>query len=87
MVSDLGLHNDRAIVYCDSLSVIYLAKDQVHHDRTNHIDVQYHFLRSEKRIVVKKVGTADKPDDMFTKPVLVCNFKHYLDSLTVDNHI
>ena len=69
LVSDLGLHHDQATVYCDSLSAICLAKDQVHHERTKHIDVRYHFLRSEKRIKVKKVGTADNPADMFTKLV------------------
>ncbi|CAL1376249.1 unnamed protein product [Linum trigynum] len=36
---------------------------------TKHINVRYHFLRIEKRIKVKKVGTADNPADMFTKPV------------------
>ena len=74
LVSDLGLHHDQATVYCDSLSAICLAKDQVHHERTKHIDVRYHFLRSEKRIKVKKVGTADNPADMFTKPVPQSNF-------------
>ena len=59
LVSDLGLHHDQVTVYCDSLSAICLAKDQVHHERTKHIDVRYHFLRSEKRIKVSKVGTAD----------------------------
>ena len=69
------------------LFLLVLAKDQVHHDRTKHIDVRYHFLRSEKRIVVKKVGTADNPADMFTKPVPVRKFKHCLDLLNVDSHI
>ena len=80
--SDLGLHYDRVTAY-----FICLAKDQVHHDRTKHIDVRYHFLRSKKRIVVKKVGTADNPTGMFTKPVPVCKFKHCLDLLNVDSHI
>ncbi|OAE22245.1 hypothetical protein AXG93_412s1350 [Marchantia polymorpha subsp. ruderalis] len=53
MVNDLGLHQDQAIVHCDSLSAICLTKDQVHHERTKHIDVRYHFLRSESRIKVK----------------------------------
>ncbi|KAJ4718340.1 Retrovirus-related Pol polyprotein from transposon TNT 1-94 [Melia azedarach] len=83
LVSDLGLHHDQAIVYCDSLSAICLAKDQVHHERTKHIDVRYHFLRSEKRIKVNKVGTADNPADMFTKPVLHSKFQHCLDLLNV----
>ncbi|XP_047339102.1 stemmadenine O-acetyltransferase-like [Impatiens glandulifera] len=50
LVIELGLHHDQASVYCDSLSAIFLTKDQVHHERTKHIDVRYHFLRSEKRI-------------------------------------
>ncbi|KAJ4715440.1 Retrovirus-related Pol polyprotein from transposon TNT 1-94 [Melia azedarach] len=83
LVSDLGLHHDQAIVYCDSLSAICLAKDQVHHERIKHIDVRYHFLRSEKRIKVNKVGTADNPADMFTKPVPHSKFQHCLDLLNV----
>jgi hypothetical protein len=83
LVSDLGLHHDQATVYCDSLSAICLAKDQVHHERTKHIDVRYHFLRSERRIRVKKVGTADNPADMFTKPVPHSKFQHCLDLLNI----
>ncbi|CAL1356411.1 unnamed protein product [Linum trigynum] len=83
LVGDLGLHHDQAVVYCDSLSAICLAKDQVHHERTKHIDVRYHFLRTEKRIKVKKVGTADNPADMFTKPVPHGRFQHCLDLLNV----
>ena len=83
LVSDLGLCHDQAIVYCDSLSAICLAKDQVHHERTKHIDVRYHFLRNEKRIKVNKVGTADNPADMFTKSVPHSKFQHCLDLLNV----
>lgn len=83
LVSDLGLHHDQATVYCDSLSAICLAKDQVHHERTKHIDVRYHFLRSETRIKVKKVGTADNPADMFTKPVPQSKFQYCLNLLNV----
>ncbi|XP_047334054.1 secreted RxLR effector protein 161-like [Impatiens glandulifera] len=81
LVSNLGLHHDQALVYCDSLSAICLTKDQVHHERTKHIDVRYHFLRSEKRIKVNKVDTADNPADMFTKPVLQSKFQHCLKLL------
>jgi transposase InsO family protein len=83
LINDLGVHQDQAIVYCDSLSAICLAKDQVHHERTKHIDIRYHFLRSEKRIRVKKVGTADNPADMFTKPVPQSKFQHCLDLLNI----
>ena len=84
-VNDLGLHQDQAVVYCDSLSAICLTKDQVHHERTKHIDVRYHFLRNESRIKVKKVGTTDNPSNMFTKPVPQSKFQHCLELLNVMN--
>lgn len=83
LIGDLGLHHDQAIVYCDSLSAICLAKDQVHHERSKHIDVRYHFLRNEKRIKVMKVGITDNPADMFTKLVPHSKFQHCLDLLNV----
>jgi hypothetical protein len=30
---------------CDSHSAIFLAKNLVYHSKTNHIDVQYHYVR------------------------------------------
>ncbi|KAL0711525.1 hypothetical protein Bca4012_018503 [Brassica carinata] len=62
LVSDLGFHHDHAIVY-------YLANNQVHHERTKHIDIRYHFLRDGTRIQVKKVETDDNPVNLFTRPV------------------
>ncbi|OAE24922.1 hypothetical protein AXG93_2931s1660 [Marchantia polymorpha subsp. ruderalis] len=37
LVNDLGLHQDQALLYCDSLSAICLTKYQVHHEKTKHI--------------------------------------------------
>ena len=82
-VSDLGLHHDQAIVYCKCLNAICLAMDQVYHERTKHIYVRYHFLRSEKRIKVNKVGTADNRADMLTKMVPHSKFQHCLNLLYV----
>lgn len=85
LLNDLGFHQDQAVIYCDSMSAICLAKDQVHHDRTKHIDVRYHFIRSERRIKVLKVKTEENPADMLTKPVTVAKFRHCLDLLNVDS--
>lgn len=85
LLGDLDLHQDQATIFCDSMSAICLAKDQVHHDRTKHIDVRYHFIRSETRIKVKKVGTEDNPADMFTKSVPRSKFQHCLDLLNIDS--
>jgi len=45
LINDLEINQEYANIYCDSLSAICLAKDQVHHDRTKHIDVRYHFIQ------------------------------------------
>ncbi|GKF30397.1 hypothetical protein Tco_0100195, partial [Tanacetum coccineum] len=57
LIEDLGFPQDKAIVFCDSMSAICLAKYQVYHDRTRHIDVRYHFIYTERRIKVKKIDT------------------------------
>ncbi|GJY08330.1 retrovirus-related pol polyprotein from transposon TNT 1-94 [Tanacetum coccineum] len=85
LIEDLGFPQDQATVFCDSMSAICLAKDQVYHDRTKHIDVRYHFIRTERRIKVKKIGTQDNPVDVFTKPVALSKFRHCLDLLDIDN--
>nr|GEU39227.1 putative polyprotein [Tanacetum cinerariifolium] len=82
LIEDLGFPQD---VLCDSMSAICLAKDQIYHDRTKHIDVRYHFIRTERRIKVKKIGTKDNPADVFTKPVPLSKFRHCLDLLNMDN--
>lgn len=84
LISDLGFPQDKAIIFCDSLSAICLAKDQVHHERTKHIDVRYHFIRTEKGIAVRKINTKDNPADMLTKPIPRSKFMHCLDLLNVD---
>lgn len=67
------------MVHCDSQSAIHLAKNQVHHGRTKHIDVRYHFIREiiENGVVnLVKIGTKDNPADMFTKVVPLAKFEH-----------
>jgi hypothetical protein len=45
---------------CDSQSAIFLEKNPAYHSKTNHIDVQYHFVRDmveEKKVLLEKVDT------------------------------
>ena len=34
-------------LFVDNQGAIHLAKNPIHHQRTKHIDVKYHFIRSE----------------------------------------
>jgi len=57
----------------------------MHHERTKHIDVRYHFIQEIEVIKVKKIGTADNPADMMTKPVPSRKFEYCLELLGVQS--
>ncbi|CAL1410462.1 unnamed protein product [Linum trigynum] len=59
-------------IYVDHKSALALAKNPVFHDRSNHIDTRYHFLREcveQKEVMLKYVKTEDQIADIFTKPL------------------
>lgn len=63
---------DNVTLYADNQGAIALAKNPVHHQRSKHIDIKYHFIRSEIRdgiVALNYVSTADNVADIFTKPV------------------
>ncbi|KAE8732040.1 F-box/kelch-repeat protein [Hibiscus syriacus] len=70
LMEDLGVVQSYISLYCDSQSAIHLAKNQVYHSRTKHIDVRYHFVREifeEGKILLQKIATSENPADMMTK--------------------
>ena len=86
LAGQFGIHQEGVVVKCDSQSAIHLAKNQVFHARTKHIDVRYHRIRDwieAGYIIVEKVHTNDNAADCLTKPVSVEKFKHCLNLLSV----
>eukprot|EP00268_Persea_americana_P019113 TRINITY_DN19787_c0_g1_i12.p1 TRINITY_DN19787_c0_g1~~TRINITY_DN19787_c0_g1_i12.p1 ORF type:complete len:193 (+),score=26.21 TRINITY_DN19787_c0_g1_i12:608-1186(+) len=86
LLDSMGIFQEHMDVHCDSQSAICLAKDQVHHSRTKHIDIRYHFVREivdEGDILLQKIATADNPADMLTKVVTGVKFKHCLDLINI----
>ncbi|KAG8492016.1 hypothetical protein CXB51_015329 [Gossypium anomalum] len=86
MVKTLGLVQEHINLYCDSQSAIHLAKNQVYHARTKHIDVRFHFVReiiNEGKICLQKIKTADNPTNMMTKVVTATKFKHCLNLINI----
>ena len=82
----LCLTQKQVTVFCDSQSAIHLAKNQVYHARTKHIDVRYHFVREiieEGGVLVQKIKTDDNPADMLTKVVTTIKFNHCLDLINI----
>ena len=87
-VEGLRIYQEHVFVFCDSQSVIYLAKNQVHHSWTKHIDVRFHFvceIIDEGDIFLKKIGIVDNLVDMMTKLIPLHKFKHCLGLTGVCN--
>ena len=84
LVKELGLNQGGVQMHCDSQSIIYLAKNQVYHARTKHLDVRLHKIRElilTRDIVLEKVLTSKNAINMLTKPITVAKFEHCLDSV------
>ena len=81
LANELGVQQGGVQLHCDSQSVIYLAKNQIYHARTKHIDVRFHKIReliASGEILLQKIGTEENAADMLTKPVTTDNFKAYV---------
>jgi hypothetical protein len=58
LCSRIGLVQQEVRLDCDSQSAIFLAKNLAYHSNTNHIDVQYHFVRDrveDEKVLLDKV--------------------------------
>ncbi|GJR56277.1 retrovirus-related pol polyprotein from transposon TNT 1-94 [Tanacetum coccineum] len=69
-LTDYGFHFDKIPMYYDSKAAIAISCNPVHHSRTKHIDVRYHFIKEQaKKGIVKLffVGTEYQLADLFTK--------------------
>ena len=86
LVKELRIQQGGVSLHCDSQSAIYLAKNQVYHVRTKHIDVRFHKIRElvgTSELLLKKIHTSENAANMLTKPVTTYKFKHYLDLINV----
>lgn len=70
---DLSGGQDRCVViYGDNQGSLALANSHMQNQRSKHIDIRYHYIRSEiesKTIELKYIPTQDNLADIFTKPV------------------
>jgi hypothetical protein len=73
LLNEMGFEQGGAtVLYCDNQPAIAIAKDDVHHSRTKHIDIRHHFIRdhvSKKHVHLDWVPTAGQEADILTKPL------------------
>jgi len=86
LLDDLRIDQNLLKINYDSMSDIYLAKNQVYHVRMKYIDVGFHFIREildEGDIELKKIHTKKNPIDMLTKVVPGVKFAHCKELLHI----
>lgn len=89
LAAEMGFEQESMEVMCDSQSAIALSKNSVHHERTKHIDVRYHFIRekiAEGNVKVVKISTTWNPADIFTKVVPVSKLQDAMKLLRVSTN-
>ena len=62
----------KATLYGDNQGALALSKNPVNHQRSKHIDIKFHFIRSEVqngRVELVYVPSQENVADIFTKPI------------------
>ena len=71
---------DHVVMYCDNQGALALASNPIQHQRSKHIDIKYHFVRSEVQksvVILKYIPSEENIVDVFTKPVSGAKFKRF----------
>ncbi|KAF2346694.1 hypothetical protein FHG87_022550 [Trinorchestia longiramus] len=72
LLCDMDGYDEPVGIFVDNRGAIDLAKNPVHHQRSKHIDIRYHFIRAiiqDNKAVLSFVPSEENMADMFTKPV------------------
>ncbi|GAA0142158.1 hypothetical protein LIER_03119 [Lithospermum erythrorhizon] len=87
LLKSLGIDHPQPMdLKCDSQYPLYLAHNPVFHDRTKHIEIDFHFLRDailEGTIRTSHVSTNEQLADIFTKSLGRKQFEFLLRKLGI----
>ena len=74
------------VLFEDNNSCIAQTENPLHHKRTKHIDVYYHYTRQmveNEVIVLERIDTSEQLADIMTKPLGKVLFNKHVDSLNM----
>ena len=71
MDMQVSISEGKTVIRIDNQGAINLARNPIHHQRSKHIDIKYHFIRlevKEERVSLEYIPTEENIADIFTKP-------------------
>ena len=77
---------ERPCLWCDNLGAAYLSANQIFHERTKHIEIDYHFVRervANKSLDINFISTKDQVADGFTKTLSVNSLAEFRRNLNL----
>ncbi|XP_028391792.1 uncharacterized protein LOC114516495 isoform X1 [Dendronephthya gigantea] len=80
----VSIHEGKAFIKIDNQGAMNLAKNPIHHQRTKHIDIRYHFIREEVkegRVSLEYVSTEENIADIFTKPASKIKLEKFKETI------
>jgi hypothetical protein len=84
ILTDVLDHEMDPIIHCDSQSCVKLSENPVFHDRSKHIEINYHYIRDmmqRKALHVQYLPTHENIADIFTKPLAKTKFEYFRERL------
>lgn len=81
-----GQQMDPTVIYCDNQSCIKLYENLVFHDRSKHIDIQYHHLKDYVLtwiMLLEYIPTKEQDADILTKALSRCKFEFHRNKIGV----
>uniref|UniRef100_A0A7N2KXZ2 Retrovirus-related Pol polyprotein from transposon TNT 1-94 n=1 Tax=Quercus lobata TaxID=97700 RepID=A0A7N2KXZ2_QUELO len=90
LLKDLGVSTSSATpLYCDNQSAIYIAHNDVFHERTKHIEIDCHFIRYHLvhgALKLFSVSSKDQLADIFNKSLPKRHTRDLVDNLKLVSH-
>jgi hypothetical protein len=80
------LEMEETVILCDNQSCIKMIENPVFHDKSKHIEIQYHYIRDMVQrgaVKLQYVGTNEQVADVLTKPLSHVKFDHFPDKLGI----
>lgn len=85
ILQELGMATTTpATILCDNIGATFLTKNPIHHTRTKHVAIHYHFVREQVtsgRLKIEYVSSKEWLADVLTKPPPHISFRYLCDKL------